>query len=150
MEAVTEVWFAEGLKFKCTGCGKCCTGSPGYVFLSRSDLDRLADHFQLSSAAFARKYTRIVDGQWALLDRKGSADCIFLRDNKCSAYEARPTQCRTYPWWIHNLREKSDWEEEAKHCEGINHVDAPEIPAVVIQEQCLTYLDNLLDQNFTF
>ncbi len=41
-----------------------------------------------------------------------------------------------------------DWKEAAEHCEGINHVDAPVIPKLEIQTQCLTYLDNLLEQNF--
>jgi hypothetical protein len=148
-EPQSEPWFNDGLKFKCTGCGKCCTGSPGYVFLSQTDLDRLAGHFQLSPEAFASKYTRLVDGQYALLDRAESHDCVFLSDKKCTVYEARPTQCRTYPWWIHNLRDASDWEEAAERCEGINHPDAPIVPSLTIQEQCLTYLDNLLDQNFS-
>lgn len=144
-----KTWFDSGLRFKCTGCGKCCTGSPGYVFLGRSDLDRLANHFHLTPQEFARKYTRFVDGQYALIDRPGSYDCIFLSDKKCSAYEARPTQCRTYPWWVHNLRDSGDWEEAALQCEGINHPDAPFVSSTEIQKQTLTYLDNLLDQNFS-
>lgn len=144
-----DTWFEEGLKFKCTGCGKCCTGSPGYVFLSERDLLRLAKHFNLSPEEFAQKYTHKVDELYTLLDRPGSHDCIFLKNNQCSAYEARPTQCRTFPWWIHHLREPSDWEEAATRCEGINHKEAPLVPSLHIQEQCLTYLDNLLDQNFS-
>ncbi len=146
----TEVkpWFDDGLRFKCTGCGKCCTGPSGYVYLSNQDLTNLSAHFNLTEAQFTQKYTRFVDGQYALLDKPGSDDCLFLKDNKCSVYEARPSQCRTYPWWIGNLRDSADWEEAAKRCEGINHPDAPLIPSLLIQEQCLTYLDNLLDQNF--
>jgi Fe-S-cluster containining protein len=148
-EAPSEPWFAEGLRFGCTGCGKCCTGSPGYVYLSLQDLERLAAHFKIAQEEFTKKYTRLVDDQYALLDRPGSDDCLFLQNNQCTIYEARPTQCRTFPWWIHNLRGPEDWEEAAKRCEGINHPDAPLIPSLVIQEQCLTYLDNLLDQNFS-
>lgn len=142
-------WFDEGLRFKCTGCGKCCTGSPGYVYLSLTDLERLADHFQLTPTEFAKKYTRLVDGQYALLDKPNSGDCLFLENKQCTVYETRPIQCRTFPWWIHNLREPSDWEEAAKSCEGVNHPDAPIIPSIEIQAQCLTYLDNLIDQNFS-
>lgn len=144
-----EIWFEDGLKFKCTGCGKCCTGSPGYVFLSIEDLETLAKHFHLSPEEFAQKYTHKVDGLYTLLDRPGSNDCIFLKDNQCSVYEARPTQCRTFPWWIHHLREPSDWEDAAHRCEGINHLEAPLVPSLHIQQQCLTYLDNLLNQNFS-
>jgi len=144
-----EPWFSDGLRFHCTGCGKCCTGSPGYVYLSSADLDRLSSYFQLTREQFVEKYTRQIEDQYALLDRPKSYDCIFLKNNQCSVYEARPTQCRTFPWWIHHLRDPKDWEEAATRCEGINHSEAPLIPNRVIQEQCLTYLDNLLDQNFT-
>lgn len=150
MDALTEKpWFANGLKFHCTGCGKCCTGPSGYVFLSETDLHTLAAHFSLTPQAFAKKYTRLVDDQYALLDRPGSDACIFLKDNKCSVYGARPIQCRTFPWWVQNIETPSDWEEAALHCEGINHPDAKEVDVVEIQAQCLTHLDNLLDQNFS-
>ena len=149
MDSIETPWFDEGLRFKCTGCGKCCTGSPGYVYLSSGDLDKLAAHFQLEPEQFAQKYTRLVEGQYALLDRPGSGDCIFLENNQCSVYESRPVQCRTFPWWIHHLRDPNDWEEASTRCEGINHPDAPLVPSLHIQEQCLTYLDNLLEQNFS-
>ena len=144
-----EAWFEDGLRFKCTGCGHCCTGSPGYVFLSQSDMERLSSNFSLSPEEFAKKHTRLVDGQYALLDRPGSDDCIYLENNRCSVYESRPVQCQTFPWWIHNLRDPEDWKEAGERCEGINHPDAPIIPSLEIQQQCLTYLDNLLDQHFT-
>lgn len=147
-EIAAPPWFEDGLRFKCTACGHCCTGSPGYVFLSRSDIERLAAHFSMKEEDFMRQKVRYVDEQYALLDRPGSNDCIFLENHKCTAYEARPVQCRTFPWWIQNLRDPKDWEEAAKHCEGINHPDAPIVPSERIQEQCLTYLDNLIQQNF--
>lgn len=140
-----EMWFKEGLSFKCTGCGQCCTGSPGYVFLSESDVEKLAEHFSMSIPEFLRKYTRLVDGGSALLDRPGSEDCIFLKNKQCSVYEDRPVQCRTFPWWVQNLRKPEDWQEAAERCEGINHPDAPIVSSEEIQKHCFTYLDNLSD-----
>lgn len=148
MEVEKKIWFEEGLKFKCTGCGGCCTGTPGYVYLSEADLHKLAAHFNITPKEFVENYARQEGEFYVLLDRPGSYDCTFLKDKRCSVYEARPTQCRTFPWWAYHLNEKSDWEEAAKRCEGINHPDAPVIPSLYIQEQCLTYLDNMLDQNF--
>ena len=32
----SDAWYAEeGLAFECTGCGDCCTGAPGYVWVIR-------------------------------------------------------------------------------------------------------------------
>lgn len=141
-------WFKEGLRFKCTGCGKCCTGKPGYVFVSKNDVDNLAQHFSISPEEFVKKYVRFVEKQYALIDNPGSHDCIFLKDKRCTAYEARPVQCRTFPWWPYNLREESDWEETALRCEGVNHPDAPLVPTLHIETEVLTYLDNVLHQHF--
>lgn len=140
-----EIWFKDGLSFHCTGCGKCCTGADGCVFLSHLDVENLARRFEMPIPNFLRKYTRLINGEVALLDRVGSGDCIFLKDNRCSVYEDRPIQCRTFPWWIQNLRKPSDWEEAALHCEGINCEGAPIISSEEIQENCFMYVDNMGD-----
>jgi Fe-S-cluster containining protein len=149
MDEVDVPWFQDGLRFKCTGCGKCCTGSPGYVYLSDQDLEKLAAHFQLSLEKFSRKYVRLIDGGAALLDKPVSGDCVFLENNQCTVYESRPIQCKTFPWWIDHLRDPKDWDEAAERCEGINHPDAPLVAVEHIEEQCLTYLDNLVEMHFS-
>ena len=37
-----QPWYADGLSFTCTQCGNCCTGGPGYVWISDMEIDRLA------------------------------------------------------------------------------------------------------------
>jgi uncharacterized protein len=76
-----------------------------------------------------------VGQRYSLLESKRTFDCIFLKDKKCQIYGARPTQCRTYPWWPQNLRSQQVWEEVARTCEGINRPDAPLIPSETIDEQ---------------
>ena len=39
---MNEPWYSDGLKFDCTGCGDCCTGDPGYVWVSRAEIEALA------------------------------------------------------------------------------------------------------------
>jgi uncharacterized protein len=142
-QTMKKPWFHKGLRFQCTGCGQCCTGSDGYVFLSQDDLIKLADHFKLSVSEFVDRYTRIVDGQTCLLDSPSSDQCIFLKDNRCSAYQARPVQCSTFPWWLYNLESPENWRSAASRCVGIDHCDAPVIEGKTIAEECLKYLDNL-------
>lgn len=148
-EIVKKPWFAKGLRFQCTGCGKCCSGPDGYVFLTETDLKQLAAHLQLAPKAFAKSYCRLVDEKYALLDRPGTVDCIFLKEKRCSVYEVRPIQCRTFPWWSHNLAKKRDWKETAASCEGVDHPDAPLIPLSQIEAERATYLDSMLEQNFS-
>jgi Fe-S-cluster containining protein len=75
-------WFKEGLKFKCTGCGACCTGSPGYVFLTEHDEKRIANFLKISIPEFQKKFTRIFMGRRSLNEDPKNFDCIFLKNNQ--------------------------------------------------------------------
>jgi len=118
-------WYKDGLRFKCTGCGQCCTGSPGYVWLEDEEIKALAEHLQVSIEVFVKRYTRRIGNRLSLKEHPKNYDCVFLKDRKCLVYSARPTQCRTYPWWPENLATRQAWEEEKQRCEGIDHPDAP-------------------------
>lgn len=117
-------WYADGLAFKCTGCGKCCTGSPGYVWVTENEIIAIAEYLNISIQDFSDNYLRLVGDRFSLRESVQTYDCLFLKDNKCSIYEKRPNQCRTYPWWAQNLRSRNDWEKARITCEGINHPDA--------------------------
>ena len=126
------MWYKDGLKFKCTGCGACCSKEPGYVFLSEEDISRLSGPLGLERATFLKTYTRLVHGRYSLLE-KPNYDCIFLQNNRCTLYQARPKQCRTFPFWQENLVSKAAWEAAGKSCEGINHPDANTLTVEEIQ-----------------
>ena len=136
---MAESWYSEGLNFKCTGCGKCCTGAPGYVWVDEKEMEAMASFLEISLKDFMRTYVRRVGQRYSLLESKKTFDCIFLRDKKCQVYGARPTQCRTYPWWPHNLNSQTSWKATARDCEGINP-DAPLTPFESIEEQRLVQL----------
>jgi Fe-S-cluster containining protein len=117
-------WYNKGLNFQCTGCGQCCTGAPGYVWLTEEDIERLSTHLQMPRKEFLRRYTRFVRGRYSLTEKKPHYDCVFLENNKCSVYEARPVQCKKFPWWPQNLTSRNAWLEAAKHCEGIDSAES--------------------------
>lgn len=127
-------WFKKGLKFGCTGCGQCCTGAPGYVWVDDTEITEMAAFLQISKQEFIQRYTRQVDGHLSLLEFPRSYDCIFLRDKKCLVYGARPKQCRTFPFWPENLESKKAWEETKRRCEGIDHPDAPLVSLAQIKK----------------
>ncbi len=123
-------WYKDGLAFQCTQCGQCCTGQPGYVWVTEEEMDAMAKVLNISLDLFKRKYIRQLDNRYALTERKAlnnDYDCVFLKDKKCQVYQARPIQCRTYPWWNENLNSKQSWDLAAKECEGINE-ESPLVP----------------------
>lgn len=125
---MTKPWYNTGLRFACTECGKCCTGEPGYVWISQQEIEEMAEALQISVKEFIQQYTREVDGNLSLREFPKTYDCIFLRDRKCLVYKARPKQCSAFPFWPENLESKEAWEKCANRCEGINHEHAPVIP----------------------
>ena len=87
-------FYKDGLKFSCQRCSFCCGHSPGYVYLSKADLDRLCEGTGLSYKEFVSKYCRwanYYEGKTVLsLIEKKNYDCI-LWENGCSLYEHRPS-----------------------------------------------------------
>src|SRR4051812_5367733 len=105
-------WYADGLKFTCSQCGNCCTGGPGYVWISTIEIGRLAEFLKITPQEVVQRYCRKIDGRYSLKEvRRGeNYDCIFLTEEKvpvgngskvvhtkrgCSIYPVRPLQCRT-------------------------------------------------------
>jgi Fe-S-cluster containining protein len=141
----TDPWWkhAPGVRFSCTGCGRCCSGEPGAVWLSEADLECLASLLNVSQDVVIRRYCRILDGKLALRETKrvelgGSHvehDCIFLEAGKlCRIYEGRPTQCRTFPFWPEVMKSPESWRQlRARGCEGVDLGDAS-IPAARIED----------------
>jgi Fe-S-cluster containining protein len=118
---MNEPWYRYGLKFACTGCGDCCTGAPGYVWVNVSEIEALASAVGIPVEEFQRRYVRQVGIRRSLIEF-ANGDCVFF-DNasrKCRVYDARPRQCRTWPFWASNLATPEAWEEIAERCPGCN------------------------------
>lgn len=127
-------WYKEGLRFQCTGCGQCCTGFPGYVWVTEQEIQGMAQALQMPLDDFVQKYIRKVGNRYSLKERSKTYDCVLLEGKKCTVYHARPTQCQTFPWWQENLESPEHWEHASKNCEGINHPDAPLISLEEIEK----------------
>lgn len=109
----------DELRFECQSSGKCCTsrGAYGYVYLTAEDRNRFAKYFGMTTAAFVREHCETTGGNVHL--KNPETDCAFLRGRKCSVYEARPVQCRTWPFWPENLHAKTWTSEIASFCPGV-------------------------------
>lgn len=112
-------WYKDGLQFSCTCSGHCCSGAPGYVWVNSEEIAALAAELGMTPNAFGKKYLRSVNGRISLIE-KPDYDCVFLEDKKCTVYNARPVQCRTYPFWPEIMESKQAWKRESAECPGIN------------------------------
>lgn len=112
-------WYHEGLKFTCTQCGDCCTGAPGFVWVNQAEIDAMAAKLGMETDEFERRFVRKVGIRRSLTEYP-DGDCILLdpQTRKCSVYEARPRQCRTWPFWDSNLRTEADWQRTCEVCPG--------------------------------
>jgi len=103
----------------CATCrGTCCRWG-GYVWITEEEMMDIAQFRGMELGVFADTYVRAASGRLSLQDRLIDGEyvwdrlidgeyvcCMFdIYDNKCTIYEHRPTQCRTFPFWKSN-REK--------------------------------------------
>lgn len=127
-------WYAEGLNFECTGCGACCTGSPGYTFVTENEMMQMAAYLKLTVKEFSCRYLRRVGNRYSLVERRPHYDCVFLEGKRCQIYPVRPTQCRTFPFWPENVKSPEAWRETATRCEGIG-CSAPNVSFAEVETQ---------------
>jgi uncharacterized protein len=112
-------WYRDGLQFECTACGACCSGEPGYVWVDRREIAEMAAALDIDQAEFHRRFVRRVGTRSSLVEYP-DGDCIFLdpETRRCLVYQARPVQCRTWPFWSSNLSSPQAWDETCKACPG--------------------------------
>jgi Fe-S-cluster containining protein len=116
-------FYERGLQFECNRCGKCCTGFPGYVYLSENDIKNISQFLQQTKDRFLKKYTKTVHvftEQRLSLTEKANYDCVFW-NKLCTIYPARPYQCRAYPFWKRYLISRREWCRAGEFCPGINN-----------------------------
>jgi len=134
----------NGLEFSCQMCGGCCRGfEEGEVYLYMEDIVKLSKHLGLKGESglreFAEKYVKIIPESFfwrAPEEARGRTykyktlgfkftgtdeHCFFLTGNLCTVHDARPFQCRCFPWWrmMVTTKGKINLENYAKKCEGL-------------------------------
>ena len=81
----------------CAACARCCTKLQ--IQVSETDQRRLAQALGMNLPDLQEKYLVYgPDDEGGSVWRMKEAPCPFLENGRCSVYEARPEQCRDYPY----------------------------------------------------
>lgn len=124
---MSDMIVKEGYSYKfnpaaCESCeGRCCTGESGYIYVSKSEIIAISDLLELDVNDFTTRYLFKKGYKYSIKERvyNGSHECIFYdrESNGCKIYDARPTQCKTFPFWDYY---KTRVDELKLECPGVN------------------------------
>ncbi|MHA1477552.1 MAG: YkgJ family cysteine cluster protein [Promethearchaeota archaeon] len=132
----------NGIEFSCQMCGSCCRGfDEGEIYLYQDDILRLTQSLNITKKSelekFAKQYLKVINDsffwkepgaargktfRFKSLGFKFSGDdehCRFLKDNSCSVHEARPFQCRCFPFWHMLVSSRKNFINYSKKCLGL-------------------------------
>ena len=120
---MSEPWYQDGLRFRCTRCGNCCTGEPGNVWVTDEEIAAIAEYRNETVDEVTARLTRPATRGRGLRE-KTNGDCIFYdRELGCTIYAVRPRQCRTWPFWESNVNTPEAWRQTCKTCPGSGQGD---------------------------
>jgi Fe-S-cluster containining protein len=105
----------------CATCeGRCCTGESGYIYVTKAEIFAIAEVLEMDVTEFALKYLFKKGYKYSIKENKidDSYECVFYdrKTNGCKIYNARPNQCKTFPFWEYY---KTRVEELKLECPGI-------------------------------
>lgn len=118
-DTAPDLWYHAGLRFTCTQCGNCCTGSSGFVWVNDEEVRAIAAYLDKPAGEIRLLHTRPAQGKVSLNEHL-NGDCVFLdpQTRGCRIYPVRPVQCRTWPFWEGNIRTPEAWQHTQTQCPG--------------------------------
>lgn len=128
-------WWIEGLYFACLGCGRCCRGEPGAVWISDRNIKEAAVILELDEGHFRGLYVVKRRKRLSLRERPNGECVMYERERgSCRIYSVRPPQCALFPFWPSILISPEEWEKVSLDCPGIGqgrHYSAEEIAVLL-------------------
>ncbi len=107
---------------RCGSCGgNCCIGESGYIWINANEMQVLATHLCININELKDKYLFKVNEKYSIKEKfisNNNYACAFfdLDKKQCSIYTARPSQCRSFPFWEYF---KNNIDELKKECPAI-------------------------------
>ncbi|WP_320034443.1 YkgJ family cysteine cluster protein [Campylobacterota bacterium DY0563] len=113
----------EGFNFAfnpigCESCaGNCCIGESGNIWIKKEEMKKLSKLLKISLEELKTNFLEKRGYKYSIQEVKLSENnyaCKFfdLDKKQCSIYEARPIQCKTFPFWEYFRTRKNEVKEE--------------------------------------
>jgi len=107
----------------CESCqGRCCTGESGYIYVTKDEILKIAKLLELDVDKFVDEYLFKKGYKYSIKEMKhnDSYECVFYNreSNGCNIYDARPLQCKTFPFWDYY---KTRVDELKLECPGVEN-----------------------------
>jgi Fe-S-cluster containining protein len=88
----------------CNSCeGRCCTGESGYIYVTKEEIEKISELLKLNIKDFVAEYLFKKGYKYSIKELRynDSYECVFYdrKSNGCGIYDARPNQCKTFPFW---------------------------------------------------
>ena len=93
-EIVHEVYKDVVSQIDCTECANCCIELETSLY--KDELEKILNSLKLDFKGFASQHADPDNEEKDKYNLKNKP-CYFLNDKKCSVYELRPEECKTYP-----------------------------------------------------
>ena len=108
----------------CATCqGRCCTGESGYIYVTKAEIENISELLSLNIKDFMQQYLFKKGYKYSLKEKifGDSYECIFYdrEANGCTIYDARPLQCKTFPFWDYYKTKVSELKLE---CPGVKDI----------------------------
>ncbi len=106
----------------CNTCdGDCCIGQSGAIWINEFEIIKLSLYLRQSIQKFKEQCLTTIAGKYSIKEVQISKDnfrCLFfdLNTKRCSIYIARPSQCRTFPFWNYY---QNNIEELISQCKAV-------------------------------
>lgn len=100
------------VSFQCARCGECCR-QEGFVYLTEAESEAAAGFLGLDPYQFADRFCELEERRRLVLKKHSDETCIFLNEEGCRIYGARPEQCRNFPFRWRTKRSYS-------YCKGLS------------------------------
>ena len=114
--------YPPAVHFQCTKCGKCCGDTKQktrHILLLKTEAEQIATATSQPTSQFTAKIKDKAPYSYEMKKTK-DGKCVFLENNRCTIYSARPLICRFYPFELKIAHSGKHTFLYTLECSGIN------------------------------